>query len=393
MPIKVLFLNSSVSGGGAGKALVTMVSGLDRSKIEPHVVIPFDGVVGGGLRKTGAIVHYHRDLAERFGKTSLPLPGILRTESLERLSNILLFGKIARDLLPLVRNLGIDLVYANHMIHTPVAIGLGRFARKPVIVHSREVLTGVAGSLFRWMASFPDVKKIVAISNLSARNYETLHKTRVIPDAIDLDSYRPPIEPLLRKEFGIGSDQKIVGFLGRIIEQKGVPVLLEAFARISREDDKAVLVVIGGNDPSLRSDLLGQYRVMARKLGIDERAFLIGFRENPRPYAIEFDVAVLPSIHPEGFGLVVAEAMALGVPPLVSENCGAAEFLKDEQNGMLFRSGDADDLAAKLRTLLGNDDRRKQMAQAAQKTAFEVFSSKRLGTDITSAIEDVLQGR
>ncbi len=385
-PIRVLFLNSSVSGGGAGKALITLISGLDPARIESHVVIPFDGVVGERLRQVGATVHYHPYLAERFGKTYLPLPRFLKIASFERFLNIALFPKIIFDLRPLVRKLGIDLIYANHQIHVPVAIGLGRLTRKPVILHSREVLTGFVGALFRWLGTSPAVKTVVAISNISANHYRPTGKTRIIFDALDLNALSEPVQPLLRKELGLSPDQKIVGFMGRLVERKGVPLLMEAFVEVARQVPSAVLAVVGGNDPGLRVDLLGRYREKARALGIGVQTHFVGFKKDPRPFSSDFDVAVMPSTDPESFGLVAPEAMALGVPTIVSDNSGIAEVIRDGEDGLLFKTRSPEDLSRAILRLLNDEPFSRRMGQEGRKTVFHLLRTDRQGEAITKVI-------
>ncbi|MFH1018684.1 MAG: glycosyltransferase family 4 protein [Pseudomonadota bacterium] len=384
--IRVLFLNSSVSGGGAGKALIPLISALDPKRIESHVVIPFDGVVGDRLREIGAVLHYYPFMAERFGRAYLPVPRFLRFGNLERALNIALFPKIIFDLRPLVRGLEIDAIYANHQIHVPVAIGLGRLTGKPVILHSREVLTGFGGWLFRCLARSPAVKTIVAISRVAAKNYRPTGKTKIILDALDMDAYAAPVQPALRKELGLSSDRKIVGFMGRLVERKGVPVLMEAFARVAREIPSSILVVVGGNDPGSRVDLLDLYRKKARALGIEKSAFFVGFRRDPRPFTADFDVAVMPSTDPEPFGLVAPEAMALGIPTIVSDNSGAAEVLRDGIDGFLFKTRSAEDLSRVILALLKNETLRRRVGQEGRRKAFELFGSKNYGREMTQTI-------
>jgi len=222
-PVRVLFLNSSVSGGGAGRALINMIRGFDPAEIESHVILPFDGVVGEGLREAGAQTHYYPLMPERFGKTSLRIPSFLRRPSIERLANFSLLPRGVRDLITYVQKTQADLVYANHLILSPGAVLLGHQMKIPVILHSREVLPdGVVSQLFCWLARRRPVQKVVCVSKVAAKAYKPSGKTEVLYDTIDCRTHPANVRPMLRAEYGLGKDQLVIGFMGRLVERKGV---------------------------------------------------------------------------------------------------------------------------------------------------------------------------
>jgi glycosyltransferase involved in cell wall biosynthesis len=122
------------------------------------------------------------------------------------------------------------------------------------------------------------------------------------------------------------------------VEQKDFATLLTAFAAVAGERD--VRLVLLGEGP-LRASLTG----LARSLGIEERVDMPGFRPNPLPYLREAALVVLSSSD-EGFGMVLAEALACGTP-VVSTDCphGPAEILDGGRYGRLVAVGDAPALA------------------------------------------------
>lgn len=389
-PCRVLFVNSSVSGGGAGKALLTMVRGFDPAQIQSHVVMPEDGVIGNRLREAGAKVYYNSLLAERFGRTAMPLPRFLRFPWLEKLANVVLFFKITWDLNRLARKLRTNLIYANHLIHFPVSATAGWLAGVSVVFHSREWLSSFPAKFcFTFFARRKSVKKVIAVSEVAAQAYRSTGKVQVVYDTIAGDDYATELKPLLREEYKISSDRFIVGFMGRVIERKGVPLLMRAFKEAKGQLTGALLAVVGGNDPSLRVDLLAKYKGEAQRLGIEDCVLFTGFKEDPRPYLLDFDVSVMPSLEPEPFGLVPMEGAFFGIPAIIPDNSGVSEVMKDGETALHFRAFSSDSLAAQLVKLAGDAFLRKKLGDASKALAFEQFDKSQ--SRFSHAILEVCQ--
>jgi glycosyltransferase involved in cell wall biosynthesis len=133
-----------------------------------------------------------------------------------------------------------------------------------------------------------------------------------------------PGKSSVREEFGIPADARIIGFVGRLTADKGIPELLEAFVKILRKHPESYLLLVGWFDAA--EDALG-LRLRARIEG-HPRIICTGYVPDPAPYYRAMDLMVLPSWR-EGFPNVVLEASASGVP--VSRNymhrltgCGSA---------------------------------------------------------------------
>ena len=164
----------------------------------------------------------------------------------------------------------------------------------------------------------------------------------------------------------LSSEGPTVVYFGKLLYNKGVHVLLEALREV---DARAVLVGFG------------DYRDELERLADPQRTLFTGPLEHRHltrllPLA---DVTVVPSIFPEAFGMVAAEAAAAGSPPIVAHHSGLAEVaagLEAEYPAPLrglasFRTGDAADLAAKLRRLLSLDPSERAELSAAARRAVE----------------------
>jgi glycosyltransferase involved in cell wall biosynthesis len=169
-----------------------------------------------------------------------------------------------------------------------------------------------------------------------------------------------------RQSLKIQPDEKVVLYLGRLEESKGLPYLFQAFAEL--KDTAAVLVVAG--DGSLRCHL----EQIARDLGILEQIRFVGYLPTKQAllyYAIAW-VFVLPSITmPQGkepWGLVVNEAFNQGVPAIVTETVGAAAggLVQKDVNGFIVRERDSTALTEALQQVLDDPDLRHRLGQNAR---------------------------
>jgi glycosyltransferase involved in cell wall biosynthesis len=145
-------------------------------------------------------------------------------------------------------------------------------------------------------------------------------------------------------------------FVGAISLQKGVQYLLEAFRRLSLPD--AELVLVGGIFPDSRA-FLPRYAGLYRHVGYVPQEQLLELYNAA-------SVFVLPSLQ-DGFGMVVYEAGACGVPAIVSENVGAT--IRDGQDGFVVPIRDPDALADRLLRLYRDEDLRREMGRSARSYA------------------------
>jgi glycosyltransferase involved in cell wall biosynthesis len=168
----------------------------------------------------------------------------------------------------------------------------------------------------------------------------------------------------------LAGDEPTVVYFGKLLHNKGVHVLLEALAGI---DARAVIVGFG------------DYRTELEEMASERRVLFTGPLEHRHLVHLLAlaDACVVPSIFPEAFGMVAAEAAAAGCPPLVARHSGLAEVaegLEAEYPAALgdlasFASGDADDLRAKLGRLLALDgSERDSIRAAARRAAVERWS-------------------
>ncbi|HUO58254.1 MAG TPA: glycosyltransferase [bacterium] len=196
-------------------------------------------------------------------------------------------------------------------------------------------------------------------------------QTSVIPQyGVNPQLFKPKKGPGLKKELGLGSFT--VGYVGRLVPEKGLDGLLEAFARLGLKDSTLLLV---GNG-SLRQEL----EQKAAELGVDGRTkFIPAMSQQKLPdYLNSMDVLVLPSLTTlkwkEQFGRVLIEAQACGVPVIGSDSGAIPEVIG--KAGLIFKEADTGELAKGLRRLAASKSLRKKLALAGIKQVLGLYTNR-----------------
>jgi len=165
-----------------------------------------------------------------------------------------------------------------------------------------------------------------------------------------------------RSRFLGGSDAQVVLFLGRITYKKGLDLLIESFARVARASQGALLVLAGPDDENLRPRLEHQ----ARKQGLADGVVFIGpVYGDDRADALSAATVWALSSYTENFGIAVMEALAAGLPTVVSTEVNLADAIRQHEAGIVART-DADEFGAALVALLADEGARVGFAHRAR---------------------------
>ena len=152
----------------------------------------------------------------------------------------------------------------------------------------------------------------------------------------------------IRNKYGIGMDSFVIGFLARKTKDKGALLMLDVFSRISRVYPDVFLLFVGPDDSGGELGLFKQ-----NCPSWDKNVIEVGAVSSHEKYLSAFDLLCLPSFR-EGFGSIVIDAAALGIPTIGSRIPGLVDAIDELSTGILFNCGDADDLYEKI--LLCLDD-------------------------------------
>jgi lipopolysaccharide/colanic/teichoic acid biosynthesis glycosyltransferase len=188
----------------------------------------------------------------------------------------------------------------------------------------------------------------------------------------------------LRKQFQIGDHEFVIGFVGRLVRDKGVPELVEAFERVRRERPARLISVGAFEDGDPLSEEL------IRTILKNEAIRLIPFVENPAPIYHMMDVLVLPT-HREGFPNVVLEAQACGKPVITTDATGAIDSIIDGTTGLMIPVGDPARLTNALLKIAADPDRAAAMGKAGRERVQKQFDQKVVWDNLLSHYEQVMR--
>jgi len=199
-----------------------------------------------------------------------------------------------------------------------------------------------------------------------------MRRIRVIPPGVNVSHFHPIPKREARRMIGMGEDDLLLLFVGRIEQIKGVDILLRALAILRKESERSLqnlcLAIIGGaaDDEAEEDTELKRLKTLGAELGLDGLvAFLGAKNQETLQYYYSAAEAVITPSHYESFGMVALEAMACGTPVVASEVGGLAYLVQDGVTGLHVPTGDPVELAGKIRLILENEALRREMAAAA----------------------------
>jgi glycosyltransferase involved in cell wall biosynthesis len=222
-----------------------------------------------------------------------------------------------------------------------------------------------------------NARTVIALTQKEANWLEQMGKTageiQILPNGVAtalLDNVPP--KGAFRQKYGFSEQEKIVLFLGRISWIKGLELLVNSMADILKEESEIRLVIAGPDDGFLAT-LSG----LIRKLGIQKKVFFTGplYGQSKLEAYVDADIYVLPSVY-EAFGITVLEACACGVPVVVTDRCGVAEFVNGKMG--LVSPYDEKKLRETIIRLLKDEVMRKEFSTQCPSTVRENFTWSRI---------------
>jgi glycosyltransferase involved in cell wall biosynthesis len=191
-------------------------------------------------------------------------------------------------------------------------------------------------------------------------------------NGVDIGRFSPGTSDV-RENLGIPREAPVVGFVGRLTRDKGLPELFRAFVRILRAEPAAHLLLVGWFDAA--EDALG--KALRRRILNHKQVHCTGFVRDTAPYYRAMDVMVLPTWR-EGFPNAVLEAAASGVPVITTESTGARDSVVPEVTGLLIPPGYPDAICESVLKLVRDPKRRRRMGRAARTWVEEHYVESRV---------------
>jgi glycosyltransferase involved in cell wall biosynthesis len=371
--IKIFYVIDSFDMGGAQRQLLEVMRGLNPRRYQA-VVCPLWPLMA---------------LEADYQQTGWPIIRVHKRSQLD----VSVIWRLAREMR----------AFRPHLVHTWLFTGnlWGRLAaalaRVPGVIASERTVVPKEksrqdGSFFNCiLAGVSDI--ITANSQEGLREIQfvsgiTAPALKVIYNGVDLEHFNnrrvQSTTSELRKSLGIESDSLILGNIGRLTEQKGQDVLLQA-ARLLVHGGKNLKVVIVGGGPR-RQELDN----LAEKLGLHGSVLFLGPRSDIPQLLSLFDIFVLPSRW-EGFPNVVLEAMAMAKAVVATDVAGVSELVEHEVTGLLVKSGDPHHLAQAIRRLMDAPALAAQMGVAGRQRVERHFSVEGMVAETTNLYDDLLR--
>lgn len=288
-----------------------------------------------------------------------------------------------------------DLIHAHWSLTGLAGVLAGKLLNKPVVLmmHGAEVYVLKGNPLIKFVLEQADyvlcnssftLSKILEISRPKAY--------AIVAPGVDVERFRPDVDLSVfhKREPDISANRPLVFALGKFIERKGFPHLIDAVASLS--EDPAPYLMIRGRGP-----LKEQLQRQVRERGIVDRVKFLDYIPDdciPAYYAAA-DVFVLPSVvderdDTEGLGVVLLEALACKTPCVASNVGGIPEVITDGLTGFLVEPGNSLALADKIMQLIVEDDLRLEMGKRGRLFVKEHFSWQTKACEIFQVYQTVL---
>lgn len=273
---------------------------------------------------------------------------------------------------------------------------LGRLAGVPIVINTVHGLYASEDSpwwkravvyTLEWIASrFSDAELVQ-----SPEDFDLLYRWRIMPrkklqllgNGVDLTRFRamPEIRGEVRSELGLDDEQVAIGLVARLVEEKGIPELIEATATL---DGGSVILIVGPRDPDKSDAVSDELLTNAESRGVR----LLGMRQDVDRIYQALDIFALPS-HREGFPRAAMEAAASGLPVVASDIRGCRQVVEDGVNGYLFPVRDVAALHSALARLVGDPGLRATMSKASIELARANFDERVIVRKVMGAYAEV----
>ncbi len=331
--MRVLYLNPfSQQVSGADETLLTLLGGLVPMGVEAHLVLPRPGPQVARYQSLGVKVHYAplTVLKRRLGPGALLLPFRLARG----------IGAIVR----IARRERVDLIHTNMEVVLDGAVA-SRLLRIPHVLHYRGNTNDDPKLVFDALTRFwtATAEKVICISDATAEIFRRRglgEKVDAIYDPVDVEAFAgAERSDEVRGQLGAGPGDLLIGTVGRIHPRKDVATFLRAAALVARQLSGARFVVVGSAEAPEELRYLRELESLAASLDLRGRLAWAGARRDMPRVMKALDVFMLCSRH-EGFGRVVAEAMAAGTPMVVSREGALPEVVGSSGAGALAAPSD-----------------------------------------------------
>jgi len=277
----------------------------------------------------------------------------------------------ARQLARFIEENQIDIVHVHWKDDLIVTALAKKMSDHPfVFTHTRQMMVpGKKRDPYHWFI-YRTLDRFIAITKqIEQQARENLHLpaqkiAQIYYGVRPATKLTPERIKQIRQAYGIGSNFT-VGLMGRIDWYKAQYLLIEAMAILKNKSIDVDGVIVGH---AMNENYLVELKQRAFKAGVSDRLRFIDFTDKPHELMQCFDVLILTT-HVETFGLVLVEAMSLGIPVIGSNAGGVLEIIDHEKTGLLFKTKNAGSLADAIARMALDPELRRRLAKAGSEKA------------------------
>lgn len=349
--IRILYLIGSFRNGGAEKSLTQVLTHLDRSRFAPHAAC----FQPGGT------------YFPRIQELSIPLRVMGIRPPLYSARNILPILGLARDM----RRQRIDLVHSYLVAANIVAVLAGRIAGVPVICGLRSIDALKKSSFMAaHLWALRQACAITAVSDAAKVSYVdrgiSPARITVLENGVEIPTTRPS-KALARDRFRLSAESLVVTTVATLVPEKDHATLIEAAHRLQGHIPGLLFVFAGAG--KLEADL--RQKIRARNL--EDTVRLLGHVEDVPAILSASDIFCLPSIV-EGMSNALLEAMAWGLPAVVTDVGANAHLIHHQETGMVVAPGDVNGMANAIGELARDAEKRRLYGRRSAERAHANYS-------------------
>lgn len=380
----ILFIHQSAELYGSDKTLLLLIKHIDKKKFCPVVVLPNNGPLKIELERENIEVYI--------------APVIKLHREMFKLQNLIKFLKQYKQGFFVLNHLNntyqFELVYSNTL-----AVLLGfLFSRKKGIKHiwhiheiilSPKIATKIFNFLIRSKSNSFTIYNSIATASFWESSFRKRKNYKVISNGLEIpqeDMLTNEIIDVRNKLLGV-NDEIVIALVGRINKWKGQFILSEAFYNLTKKHTNLKLIFVGSttdNQLFILKDLTSKIK----EYNIENKVKIIPFQSNINKVWSAIDIAVVPSVEPEPFGLVAVEAMLAKKPVIAFNHGGLTEIVKHNSTGFLVEPNNLEELIKAIDMLVIDKDLRLKMGEEGYIRATKEFSIHKYVSNIEKVLKN-----
>ena len=313
---------------------------------------------------------------------------------IEKKSHYLPF-KAAKKLAKIIDDNSIDLLHLHWNKDLALAVFAKRFSkRKPKVVLTRQMqFPGKKNGIYHRFI-YKQVDHIIAITKTLENDMRANIPLSVQPELStiyygvkSLEKANKEVTQKLRHEYVDEDDDFLIGLFGRIDAYKGQHLLIKAIKLAHGKSYPFKAVIVGH---AMEDSYLEELKELVASLKMEKYIIFTGFVNNPRELMQACDTVVLTTVE-ETFGLVLIEAMSVGIPVIGSNRGGVPEIIEHKQSGLLFESESVASLLDNLETMYHNKKIRLRCIENGEIKAKETFNYEQHIKNVSQLLEKILK--